>query len=111
MKPLKKNTKKDPLDASHMFNSFAGLEVDVTETPMTHEFRSGEKFDYVDTSYADDEPTIVALREFAKAKGLKLRVAFPDSMLTCDHVLNRATVRLEKSEDGKWRVSPKVRLG
>lgn len=104
--------RNDPYDVSDIFNDFVNREVRVKEISRIHTSSIIGTYEYIEKIPHKDDPTLEAMRAFAKEKKLSsLRVMFADTTPSLDHVYDRVTVYLEKKDDGKWRVSQKIRLG
>jgi hypothetical protein len=94
-------------DVSHLFNKFAGREVPMKEEPFTIRGRT-----YTQVKLADEnDPTVQALRDEAKAHGLSMRVWWPGIAGTADFRMDRVNAHIEKGTDGKYRVGPRFDLG
>lgn len=101
------------LDVSKLFNQFAGKEIPMKEEEKTYtRRRTGETVTYTQVSLADDnDPTVKAMADHAKANGLSLRLWWPGMFGTMDFRTNRVNAHIEKAADGKWRVEREFRLG
>lgn len=100
-----------PHDVSHIFNKFAGKEVPMTVTSRTMNI-GGQTYTFNDVQPArKDDPVLKAMHAEAKKNGLSLRVMWEGMAGTADLRLDRANASIEKSADGKWRVSSRFTLG
>lgn len=88
------------------FNSFAGREVAVIETP--HKTKYGTIMSY---AVAPTDTTVADFRKAVEAAGLSLRLFLPNEMGTCDFRTNRFNATVEKEADGKFRIQKDFRIG
>ena len=99
-------------DVSHIFNKFAGREVDMTERTETVKFKHiGEQTFTVIEPANKDEPLFKEMQDEAKKNGLSLRLFWPGMMGTMDYRTDRVNANIEKSSDGKWRVGKHFSIG
>lgn len=77
-------------ELSRIFGRFAGREIALTD---------------------EDDPTISAMANAAERGGYTLRLVAEAARIEADYNPRRANVHLEKSTDGKWRVSSHYHLG
>lgn len=99
------------VDLAKVFGKFAGREVGVEE--KTEDFRIGRviKKRTVATPVDDNPPVVQEMTEEARKHGLKLRMLWPGRGYTDDYVRNRVNAHVEKTKDGKWRISAKFDIG
>lgn len=95
------------MDVSRIFNKFAGREVPLEEKVVRV---AGYTFTEYDLKNNPD-PVIEEMEQTAAKNGLSLRVWWPGVGGTCDYDTTRVNAHIEKSPDGKWRVSPNFGLG
>lgn len=99
-------------DVSHIFNKFAGREVDMTERTETIKFKHlGEQTFTVIEPANKDEPLFKEMQDEAKKHGLSLRIFWPGLMGTMDYHTDRVNANVEKGTDGKWRVGKSFGIG
>lgn len=100
------------LDVSKMFNQFAGKEVPMVEEDIEMDFKHLGKITFTEVRLADqNDATVKAMADHAKANNLNLRLWWPGTVGTMDFRMNRVNANIEKGDDGKWRVSKDFRLG
>ena len=96
---------------SHIFNKFAGREIDMNEVNRTITV-GGQAYPYVDVQPADDnDPLLQDMENEAQKNGLSLRVWWPGMAGTMDYRLDRVNAHIEKGTDGKWRIGNRFDLG
>lgn len=95
-----------PFDLKKTFAKYAGREVDATET--VHQTKWGD-FTSVHLNQAD--PVLTSLFQEAAQAGLEVRLWTPGTAGTCDHVVTRLNVYVEKEPDGKYRITDNFHLG
>ncbi|MEZ0223981.1 MAG: hypothetical protein ACAH83_05465 [Alphaproteobacteria bacterium] len=94
-------------DVSHLFNKFAGREVPMKEEPFVIRGKT-----YTQVTLADDnDPTVQEIEQEAKKNGLQLRLWWPGVAGTADYRMDRVNAHIEKSTDGKYRISSRFDLG
>lgn len=98
------------MNLAKLFNKFAGKEIAVTETKRTIVI-GGETHTVDEARFADQNPTLEAMKKTAENHGLKLRISLPNSFGTCDFRTDRVNAHVEKGADGKWRVGKKFHIG
>jgi hypothetical protein len=98
------------MDISHLFNQYAGKEVQVTESHRSMNI-GGHTYNFDEVSPVDNEPTLAAMKKTAEDNGLSLRVFFPGWGGTCDYDTSRVNANVDKGVDGKWRVQSGFSLG
>lgn len=99
-------------DVSHIFNKFAGREVDMTERTQTIDFKHVGKQTFTVVEPADkNDPLLQEMRDEAKKHGLSLRLWWPGIAGTMDFRPDRVNAHIEKGADGKWRIGNKFNLG
>lgn len=78
-----------------LFNKFVGKEVFSPSCPVTM-----------------PDPVISEIVQLAEKNGLnKVRVLYPNSMVTMDYWEDRLNIHVEKSADGKYRVAKDFSIG
>lgn len=95
------------MDVSHIFNKFAGREVEMVTKVVKV---SGYTFRETDLKNNPD-PVITEMEKEAKKHGLSLRVMWDGMGGTCDYRTDRVNASIEQGHDGKWRVAPHFGIG
>lgn len=90
----------------HIFNKFAGREINMTEETYTVK---GRTFTQVKLDTSD--PVIKEMRDEAARNGFKMRVWWPGVAGKPDARHDRVNVHIERHGDGKWRVGDKFDIG
>ncbi len=86
------------------FEKFAGREVNVAVETMDIIVLE-KKLSFPTYKLADpQEPSLASLREAAQDAGFKLVVLLPDQNRTMQQDPNRVVAKIEKHEDGKFRI-------
>lgn len=96
---------------THVFNKFAGREVPMIEEQHTINL-GGKDYKIDEVRFANpNDPLIQEMKKTAEDNGLQLRLWLPGSMGTMDFRTDRVNAHIEKSADGKYRVSSRFNLG
>lgn len=99
------------MDVSHIFNKFAGQEIRMTEKKINIKIGK-DTYPHTQIEPADPkDPLITGMEETAKKAGMSLRLGWPGVMHTPNVKMNRVNARIEKGDDGKWRIGKKFMLG
>lgn len=99
-------------DVSHIFNKFAGREVNMTERTEKIKFKHiGEQSFTVVEPANKDEPLFKEMQDEASKHGLTLRLFWPGMAGTMDCRNDRVNAHIEKGTDGKWRVGRHFGIG
>ena len=93
-------------DLIEVFEKFVGREVNAAKETVRVAGYNIERL-----CLADGEMLISEMQKEANKNGLILRVQWPDVAVTMGRQVNRVNAYLEKGEDGKWRVSPRFKIG
>lgn len=101
-----------PIDLSRVFGRFSGREVPMTEEKEVLKLRNGIERTYTYVHPANDkDPVLEDMHNQARKHGLTLRVWWKGVAGTMDYRTDRVNAHIEKSPDGKWRVSNRFNLG
>ena len=96
----------DQKTLTEIFGEFAGKEIQMENKPWEYE---GETYDQWQP--VENEPTLEAMQDAAKASGLTLRTWFPGMMGTMDYRTDRVNVHIEQDSKGAWRVGNDFSIG
>ena len=97
-------------DLAEIFGRFAGQEVALTEHRHTMTM-GGKVLEFTDTSLAPGgQPAVTGLRDEAARLGLQLRIWIPGMVATTELNPNRLNVHVEKSSDGRYRISERMSM-
>ncbi len=100
------------MDLAAIFGKFVGREVPLIERPYENK---GEFLDTIQRTQLElankNDPNLAEMSEVASENGLNLRVWWQGIRGTADYRTDRVNVRIEKSDDGKWRVANNFNIG
>ncbi len=97
-------------DLSKQFRRFAGREVKVSEKIRSYTVAS-QTFTATTVHLHKNNPAVKELATAVKAAGLQLRLWTASSIGTMDYRLDRLNARVEKHEDGTYRIGKLFTLG
>jgi hypothetical protein len=96
-------------EISPIFNRFVGREVELQET--IHQMTIGGKaFEIPEYKLVENQPVIEELRGVTELYGLQLRLWLPDTVGTMEVNTNRVNMHVDKSGDGKYRISDRISI-
>ncbi|MDE1151444.1 MAG: hypothetical protein PW788_02810 [Micavibrio sp.] len=99
-------------DVSHIFNKFAGREVEMLEETKTLKFKNLGDITMTEVTLKNpSDATLKEMSDEATKNGLSLRVWWPGIMGTMDYDTSRVNAHIEKEADGKYRIAPRFDLG
>ena len=94
-------------NVSHIFNKFAGREVPMNSRIVKV---AGYTFNEIEPALNPD-PVLTEMEDTATKNGLTLRVWWDGIAGTMDFRDDRVNAHIEKSDDGKYRVSKRFNIG
>lgn len=98
-------------DISRLFNRFAGKEIGMVESSRNVRIGGKDQVRTVARLADPQNPMIAEMREAAASAGLHLRVWQPGSVGTRDFRSDRVNARIEKGNDGKYRIANRFDIG
>lgn len=95
-----------------IFNKFAGREVPMNEQTKTMHLKNLGDYTYNEVTLKDpNDKVLKEMNDEAAKHGFSLRVMWEGMGGTADYREDRINATIEKSADGKWRVSPNFGIG
>ena len=104
---------KKPGDLSQIFGRFSGKEIPMIEDVQEVDLPAlgiKQKFPVISPANPND-PVLEDMIQEAQRNGLHLRLWWKGVAGTMDYRTDRVNATIEKSTDGKWRVSSRFNIG